>query len=99
MKKTIIGLFALLAVACGGTNSTPVVTPDSGTPDSGIPDSGTPDAGDAGSDGGPIQTAAGCFINAQTSIQILNACTDAGSIDKAPVLPLLQSDGGLPPLP
>jgi hypothetical protein len=107
MKKTIIGLFALLAVACGGNNSTPVVTPDSGTPDSGTPDSGTPDSGtpdsgtpDGGNDGGPIQTADGCFLNPQTNIQILNACTDAGVQIKTPlVLPLLQADGGLPPLP
>jgi hypothetical protein len=92
MKKTIIGLFALLAVACGGNNSTPVVTPDSGTPDSGTPD--------GGNDGGPIQTADGCFLNPQTNNQILNACTDAGVQIKTPlVLPLLQADGGLPPLP
>jgi hypothetical protein len=35
----------------------------------------------------------------QTNLDLLNACTDAGFIDKKPVLPLLQSDGGLPPLP
>jgi hypothetical protein len=48
-------------------------------------------------DGGPAQ--ATCVSNPTTSTDLLNACTDAGFIDKKPVLPLLQADGGLPPLP
>ena len=50
-------------------------------------------------DGGPQLTDGGCYSHPQTHAQIINACTDAGSIDKSPVLPLLQPDGGLPPLP
>jgi hypothetical protein len=56
----------------------------------GSSDNGTPDAG-------PGQAA--CVSNPTTSTDLLNACTDAGFIDKKPVLPLLQADGGLPPLP
>ena len=51
---------------------------------------GDPDAGPAD---------AGCVINPRTSLEILNACTDAGFLDKHPSLPLLLPDGGLPPLP
>ena len=50
-------------------------------------------------DAGPVLTAAGCYLNPESSLEILNACTDAGFVDKSPVLPLLQPDGGLPPLP
>jgi hypothetical protein len=48
-------------------------------------------------DAGP--PAATCIANPATSTDLLNSCTDAGFIDKKPVLPLLQADGGLPPLP
>ncbi|MBS2022956.1 MAG: hypothetical protein JST92_11130 [Deltaproteobacteria bacterium] len=42
---------------------------------------------------------AGCVKNPTTSLEILNACTDAGYLDKSPTLPLLLPDGGLPELP
>ena len=48
--------------------------------------------------GGPDGGVADCVTNPTTSTDILNACTDAGFIDKTPVLPKLQADGGLPPL-
>jgi hypothetical protein len=54
--------------------------------------SGTPDAG-------PTLTDAGCYLDPQTNLQIINGCTDAGFIDKQPALPLLLPDGGLPDLP
>lgn len=41
----------------------------------------------------------GCYLNPQTHIEIINACTDAQAVDKTPVLPLLHPDGTLPPLP
>jgi hypothetical protein len=53
---------------------------------------------DAGTDAGVDAGAADCVTNPTTSTDILNACTDAGFIDKTPVLPKLQADGGLPPL-
>ncbi len=40
-----------------------------------------------------------CIENPRTHIEILNACTNAQSVDKKPVLPLLRADGTLPPLP
>jgi hypothetical protein len=46
-------------------------------------------------DGGTPQ----CFMHPTTHIEIINACTNAVAIPKSPVLPLLYSDGGLPPLP
>ncbi|HEY2030569.1 MAG TPA: hypothetical protein VGH20_15325 [Myxococcales bacterium] len=57
--------------------------------DTTAPDSGTPDAG--------VGQAA-CVANPVTSTDILNACTDAGFVDKKPVIPNLLPDGGLPPL-
>jgi hypothetical protein len=44
-------------------------------------------------------TDAGCYLHPETSLEILNACTDAGFVDKHPTLPLLLPDGGLPALP
>jgi hypothetical protein len=41
----------------------------------------------------------GCYATARTHIELMNACTAAQSVDKQPVLPLLHSDGTLPPLP
>lgn len=40
-----------------------------------------------------------CIVRPRTHVEILNACTNAQSIEKRPVLPLLRSDGTLPPLP
>jgi hypothetical protein len=84
MKPILIGLSALmlLASACGGNSNNPPA-------DAGI---------DAGIDAGVDAGAADCVTNPTTSTDILNACTDAGFIDKTPVLPKLQADGGLPPL-
>ena len=50
-------------------------------------------------DAGPTLTDAGCYLNPQTNLQIINGCTDAGFVDKQPTLPLLLPDGGLPALP
>lgn len=41
----------------------------------------------------------GCARMPRTHVEILNACTDAQSVDKRVVLPLLLPDGKLPPLP
>lgn len=51
------------------------------------------------SDGGPDASVADCVSNPVSNTDLLNACTDAGFLDKVVVLPLLQADGGLPPLP
>lgn len=49
-----------------------------------------------GSDAG---AAPDCYTNPTTYLELINACTDAEKVAKSPVLPLLQADGGLPPLP
>jgi hypothetical protein len=57
--------------------------------------SSSPDAG--GGDGG---TGPDCVMTPMNTHQdIINACTNAQRIDKKPVLPLLNSDGTLPPVP
>lgn len=40
-----------------------------------------------------------CVQSPRTHVELLNACTSAQSVDKRPLLPLLQADGTLPPLP
>jgi hypothetical protein len=42
---------------------------------------------------------ASCFTNPTTNDEIINACTTSQAIFLHPVLPLLGSDGSLPPLP
>jgi hypothetical protein len=50
-------------------------------------DSGVPDAGPS------------CSSSPTTHLEIINACTSAVAIVRTPSLPLLQADGGVPPLP
>ena len=60
---------------------------------------GKKDAGavtDAPPSGGPD---ASCFTNPTNHNEIINACTTAQKIYKTTNLPLLGSDGNLPPLP
>jgi hypothetical protein len=59
---------------------------------------GSSSSSDAGADGGG-QPDAACFMNSTSHVEIINACTNAVTIWKSPVLPLLYPDGGLPPLP
>jgi hypothetical protein len=68
--------------------------------EAGIPgmDSGGPQPGmDGGGPTLPDGAPSDCFINPQTHFEIINACTDSVKITKNPTLPLLLSDGGLPP--
>ncbi len=53
-------------------------------------------------DAGPdVDAPPPCVMNPQSHTDLLNACTsaDVEKIDKKPVLPLLQANGTLPPLP
>lgn len=61
---------------------------------------GTGGAGASGGAGG-AGGSPDCFTNPMTHIEIINACTtpDVVHIDKEPVLPQLNMDGSLPPLP
>ena len=92
---------SIVYVACdsGGGNAVKEVNP---VPDSGmladgapIPVPPTPLPDGALPDGAPSD----CVMNPTTHLEIINACTDAVRIAKNPTLPLLLSDGGLPPLP
>jgi hypothetical protein len=44
-------------------------------------------------------SAADCYTNPTTNDEIINACTTSQKIVKHPTLPLMGSDGSLPPLP
>lgn len=67
------------------------------------PTSGAGSTSGTNAGGGPGAGGAGggsdCFEDPQTHLEIINACTDAEMVDKDPVLPLLEPDGSLPPLP
>jgi hypothetical protein len=78
----------LAASACSGGD----VPSDQGGASSSSSSSGS---GGGGAGGG----APDCYMNPQTHVEIINACTDAEKVDKAVNLPLLGSDGKLPPLP
>lgn len=63
----------------------------------GCPTASTPS--EAGEDLGRANADLGCYASPRTHVELLNACTSAQSVDKRPLLPLLRSDGSLPPLP
>lgn len=102
----VIGVLAALSgigiVACDDSSNavkeTPIPLNDAGMPvtpgiDSGGPQPGTDGGGPTLPDGAPSD----CFMNPHTHFEIINACTDSVKITKNPTLPLLLSDGGLPP--
>jgi hypothetical protein len=80
------------------SSSTGATTSSGGTggasSSSGTGGAGTGDAGPDGAGGAPD-----CYPSPMTYLEIINACTTAQEIDLSPVLPLLEPDGGLPPLP
>jgi|JI6StandDraft_1071083.scaffolds.fasta_scaffold76003_3 hypothetical protein len=86
MRALFAGLLALALAACGDD----VATQRDGAVDAPLHDGGVGDA---------TTTDASCFMNPQTHVEIINACTTAEKIDRQPVLPLLNPDGTLPPLP
>lgn len=86
MRFILAGLAALALAACGDD----VATQRDGAVDAPAGDAGIVDAD---------TTDASCFMNPQTHVEIINACTTAEKIDRQPVLPLLNPDGTLPPLP
>lgn len=98
-RFTGLALSALLALstafaACddGGLPTDTTTTGTAG--DGGDGGSGGATGGGGGAGGGPD-----CYTNPTTHEEIINACTDAEKVDKQPVLPLLNPDGTLPPLP
>jgi hypothetical protein len=93
---------AALGSACGddlpSDTTTSTTTGDSTTTTS-TTTSSTGGTGGGGTGGGGTGGAPDCYTNPMTHLEIINACTDAQKIDAMPVLPLLEMDGGLPPLP
>ncbi len=59
------------------------------TPDAAVVDGGSADAGSEPE----------CYQNPTSHSEIINGCTSSQHVDKTPVLPLLNADGTLPPLP
>jgi len=91
-----LSVLALGGVACGDDDDDSDSAPQAGESgssagssgsDSGDSDAGEDDAGTAGSG------------TAKTHEEIINAPTDAEQVEVNPVLPLLNADGSLPPLP
>ena len=98
----LIGGLALSGAVVGCGDNGDVVSQDLAQP--GVKDLAIPATGDLATlpDLAPLPPDMGCYgvPNAQsTHYQIINACTNAQSLTKTPVLPLLNPDGGLPPLP
>jgi hypothetical protein len=79
-----------------GGGSNPTTTSSTTTTSTTASSGGTGGAGTGGSGTGGSPD---CFTNPMTHVEIINACTTAQEVDLMPVLPLLDMDGGLPPLP
>jgi hypothetical protein len=77
-----------------GTTSSTTTSSSGGTGGMGTGGTGTGGMGTGGTGGAPD-----CYMNPMTYLEIINACTNADKVDVSPVLPLLEPDGGLPPLP
>lgn len=56
-------------------------------------------AGSTGAQGGGGAGGVDCYLNPKTHHEIINACTDAVRVKKAPSLKGLNADGSLPPPP
>jgi hypothetical protein len=82
----------------GGTNSGAGGSTSSSS-STGTTSSSNGGTGGAKTDGGGTGGAPDCYPNPMTYLEIINACTNAQQVDVMPVLPLLEADGGLPPLP
>jgi hypothetical protein len=87
--RSLITIFAALALAaCSSNNNNNTKNDAPLGPPIDAPAAGGPDAS--------------CFTlgsGSATNDEIINACTTAQKIYLNPVLPLLGSDGSLPPLP
>ncbi len=69
---------------------------DTGTGEMATGDGGTSDAATLDKD---MSSTLDCYMNPTTHVEIINACTTAQALDVTPVLPLLEADGSLPPIP
>jgi hypothetical protein len=102
MRTRMMVVAALTLAACADDDDSAATPMDASTPfDGNAPTPLDATAADASTDVATpaVVTPADCFLNPKTYLEIINACTDAEKVDKRPVLPLLGSDGKLPPLP
>jgi hypothetical protein len=99
---------AFAAGACGDSvpsdqgsgGKTTTATTSASTTSKTTSTSTSPGTGGAGTGGMGSGGVPDCYSPPLTNyVEIINACTTAQKIDVMPVLPLLQPDGGLPPLP
>jgi type IV pilus biogenesis protein CpaD/CtpE len=102
MRTRMMLVAALALAACADDDDSTATALDASTPfDANAPAPVDATAADASIDATTpvVVTPSDCFLNPNTYLEIINACTDAEKVDKKPVLPLLGSDGKLPPLP
>ena len=94
LRSHVLALAACsaLAMGCGGDKNEAELMPDAEVADSGVEDADSGMA-DAEQDAEPLCT------KVPKHSEIINAVTGSEKVDKDPVLPLLKSDGTLPPLP
>ncbi|HTJ41004.1 MAG TPA: hypothetical protein VL463_02885 [Kofleriaceae bacterium] len=83
----VLALSIAPLAACGSSNNNPADARVITNPPDAMVDAATPPAD------------ANCIENPTTSNELMNACTDAVKVAKSPTLPLVLTDGGLPPLP
>jgi hypothetical protein len=99
MAAAGIAIVASLPFGCDDTP--PEGTPTGGSGPTGPGSGAGPGSGGTGAmgTGGTGGGEPDCFDNPTTHYEIINACTDAEALEKNPVLPLLNADGSLPPIP
>lgn len=85
MRFVFRTLIALVVATTAACADDPSPTADAGT----ARDAGLDDAGSEPE----------CYPTPTRHQELINACTTAQHVDKTPVLPLLNADGTLPPLP
>ena len=93
---TVIAFASLAHLGCDNSSAIKEPSPNAGT------DAGNAalDEGSDGLDAGTLPDGApkDCFDDPKTHFEIINACTTATRVPKAPTLSKLLPDGGLPPL-
>ncbi|MFT3770578.1 MAG: hypothetical protein QM820_34560 [Minicystis sp.] len=103
----ILAAIAITAAIAGGACSDELPSDQTSSTTSSSGGESTSSTSSSGGTGGTMGTGGtggmggmpDCVTNPMTHVEIINACTDAQPIDVMPVLPLLGSDGSLPPLP
>jgi hypothetical protein len=93
----LVSVACIAQAGCDDSNAIKEPPPDSGGGGPGLDGGSGPDGSGPPIDGGGDGAPSDCFMNPQTHLEIINACTNAVKITKNPVLAKLYPDGGLPP--